>query len=66
LGERAWTSFNYAPIAVLGTLLLVSSWWMLSARKWFKGPIVQGTEEELARIEAQYGEDTGASPVPAS
>jgi amino acid transporter len=62
----AWTSFNYAPVAVLGTLLLVGSWWLLSARKWFKGPIVQGTEEELARIEAQYGQDTGAAPVPAS
>jgi hypothetical protein len=51
---------------VLGTLLLVGSWWMLSARKWFKGPIVQGTEEEMARIEAQYGEDTGTEPLPAS
>ena len=35
--EFHWTSFNYAPVAVLGTLLLVGSWWMLSARKWFKG-----------------------------
>jgi amino acid transporter len=61
-----WTNFNYAPVAVLGTLLLVGAWWMLSARKWFKGPIVQGTEEELARIEAQYGEDTRTDPVPAS
>jgi protein-S-isoprenylcysteine O-methyltransferase Ste14 len=53
-------------VAVLGTLLLVGSWWMLSAHKWFTGPIVQGTEEELARIEAQYGEDTRADPAPAS
>src|SRR3954449_3859903 len=52
----AWTSFNYAPVAVLGTLLLVTIWWLVSARKWFKGPIAQGSEEELARIEAQYGE----------
>jgi hypothetical protein len=60
-----WTNFNYAPVAVLGTLLLVGAWWMLSARKWFTGPIVQGTEEELARIEAQYGEGE-AKPLPAS
>jgi hypothetical protein len=39
---------------------------MLSARKWFTGPIVQGTEEELARIEAQYGEGAEAKPLPAS
>ena len=62
----AWTSFNYAPIAVLGTLLLVGAWWMLSARKWFKGPIAQGSEEELAQIEKQYGEGTEAEPQLAS
>ena len=49
-----WLSVNYAIIAVGGTLLLVGGWWMLSAKNWFKGPIVQGTEEDLARIEAQY------------
>ena len=61
-----WLSFNYAPIAVGGTILLVGSWWMLSARKWFKGPVVQGTEEDLARIEAQYGETVTPAPSPAS
>ncbi|MGZ4462950.1 MAG: amino acid permease [Gaiellaceae bacterium] len=51
-----WLSFNYAPIAVVGTLVLVGGWWLLSARTWFKGPVVQGPAEELARIEAGYGE----------
>jgi amino acid transporter len=60
-----WLSFNYAPIAVLGTLALVGGWWMLSARKWFKGPIAQGTEEELARIETQY-EPGARGPAPSS
>ena len=50
-----WLSVNYAPIAVVGTLLLVGGWWWLSAHKWFKGPIAQGTEEELARIEERFG-----------
>ena len=60
-----WLSFNYAPIAVGGTLLLVGGWWLISAHKWFKGPIVQGTPEELAAREAQY--DSGASAgAPAS
>jgi hypothetical protein len=27
-------------------------WYAVSARKWFKGPKVQGTAEELAEIEA--------------
>ena len=26
-------------------------WYAVSARKWFKGPKVQGTPEELAEIE---------------
>jgi amino acid transporter len=60
-----WLSFNYAPIAVGGTLLLVGGWWVLSAKRWFKGPIAQGTEEELARIEQQY-EHGSAAPATAS
>jgi amino acid transporter len=62
-----WLSFNYAPIAVGGTMLLVGGWWLLSARKWFTGPVPQGSEEELARIEALYGEDDRPSaPAPAA
>ena len=57
-----WLSFNYAPIAVGGTMLLVGGWWLLSARKWFTGPIVQGSEADLERIEAKYGEAV-APPV---
>jgi amino acid transporter len=62
-----WVSFNYAPIAVCGTLLLVGGWWMLSARNWFKGPVAQGTPEELARIEASYegGGEAATAPGPA-
>ena len=52
-------SVNYAPIAVVGAMLLVGGWWLLSAHKWFKGPIAQGSEEELARIEERYGERAG-------
>jgi hypothetical protein len=59
-----WNVVNYAPITVGGVLLLVGVWWLVSARKWFKGPVVEGTEEELARIEA--GMDSGGSPQPAS
>ena len=58
-----WLSVNYAPIAVLGTLALVGGWWLVSARHWFEGPIAQGTPEELARIEARYGETGAAGPA---
>jgi amino acid transporter len=49
-----WNVVNYAPITVGGALVLFGGWYVLSARKWFKGPVRQGTEEELDRMEAGY------------
>ena len=49
-----WDVVNYAPITVGGAFILFGGWWLISARRWFKGPIRRGTEEELARIEAEY------------
>ena len=49
-----WNLVNYAPLTVGGAFVLFGGWWMLSAKRWFKGPISQGDEAELARIEAQY------------
>ena len=59
-----WLDVNYAIIAVVGTLVLVGGWWLISANKWFKGPISQGSADELAKIEAGFGES--AAPVPAA
>jgi amino acid transporter len=56
-----WNVVNYAPITVGGVLLLVGIWWLVSARKWFKGPVREGTEEELARIESEL---SGVTPPP--
>jgi amino acid transporter len=50
------TNFNYAPIAVLGLLVIITIWWLVSARHWFKGPIIQGSEVELEAIEHAVGE----------
>ena len=36
--EFAWSSVNYAPVLTIGTLLVLSVWWKVSARKWFTGP----------------------------
>jgi amino acid permease (GABA permease) len=47
------TTFNYAPVAVGVVLLYSGGYWFLSARNWFKGPRVQGSAEELAKIEAE-------------
>ena len=48
-----WEAVNYAPLLVGGALLLFGGWWVLSAHKWFKGPVRMGTEEELERLEAE-------------
>jgi amino acid permease (GABA permease) len=46
-------TFNYTPIAVLVVLGFAGIWWLVSARKWFTGPKVQGTPEELAAAERE-------------
>jgi amino acid permease (GABA permease) len=47
-------NFNYAPIAVGVVLVFAGGYWLLSARKWFHGPKVQGSEDDLRRIEAEF------------
>jgi amino acid transporter len=60
-----WNLFNYTIVMVGSAFVLFGGWYVLSAHKWFKGPIRQGSDEELARIEAGY--ETGkAAPATAS
>ncbi len=48
-----WATFNYTPIAVLVVLGFAGIWWLASARRWFTGPRVQGSAEELAAVERE-------------
>lgn len=34
----SWKFVNYAPILTGGTLIILTLWWHLSAKKWFTGP----------------------------
>ena len=45
--------FNFTPVIVVGLFIIIGLWYALSARKWFTGPKVMGTPEELAAIEAE-------------
>jgi amino acid permease (GABA permease) len=47
-------TFNYTPVAVAVVLGFAGGWWLLSARKWFTGPKVQGSAEELAALEREF------------
>ncbi len=52
-GPITFTTFNYAVFAVLVVIGFAGIYWLVSARKWFTGPRVQGTPEELAAIEQE-------------
>ena len=60
-----WDVANYAPLTVGGAILFFGGWWLLSANRWFTGPVRMGTEEELERMEQRGGYDppTGAEPA---
>ncbi|MGE3284785.1 MAG: amino acid permease [Pseudonocardia sp.] len=52
--EFDWALVNYTPLTVGGALILFGGWYLLTARKWFTGPVREaGTDEELASIEQQ-------------
>lgn len=44
-------TFNYTPVVVLGTLIILIVWWTVSVRHWFAGPKIQGSDAELAERE---------------
>ncbi len=50
-GLKVIDTLNYAPIAVAVVIGYAGIYWLVSARKWFHGPKVQGSPEELAAIE---------------
>jgi amino acid transporter len=44
-----WSLFNYTPVVTGGLALIVGIWWLVSARKWFKGPrhTIDEIEQEI-------------------
>ncbi len=52
-GTLDLNTFNYAVVAVVVVIGYAGIYWLVSARKWFTGPKVQGTAEELAAIERE-------------
>ncbi len=57
------TNFNYAIVAVGVVVLYAGGYWLLSAKNWFKGPKVQGSAEELAKIERELEAVGSAAPM---
>ena len=55
-GPIKWANFNYTVFAVVAVVGFAGIYWLVSARKWFTGPKVQGSAEELAAIERELTE----------
>ena len=52
-----WDLTNYTLLWFAGIGLFFGGWWALSAKRWFKGPVRMGTEEELEQLEARQEEE---------
>ena len=46
-------NFNFTGPLILSAVIAIWIYWTLSGKKWFKGPKVQGTKEELLAIERE-------------
>jgi hypothetical protein len=51
----AWESVNYAPLTVGGAVALFGGWYLVSARKWFTGPVreARAPEEPTPHVHQQ-------------
>ncbi len=47
-----WKFVNYAPIVTIGALVVLTIWWRVSARHWFKGPKTN-IDPEVAELYAE-------------
>lgn len=56
----SWTEANYAPLTFGALFLIVGCWWLVSARKWFTGP-VQEVDEKLVMMERGDLDATGGA-----
>ena len=70
-GDEAVTVFHQNNFNFTGPLIVLSAvailgYWQLSGRKWFTGPKVQGTPEELAAIERELDALEHGIPIPAT
>ncbi len=53
--KKDWSNFNFAPLVIAGVLLFVNAWWLVSARKRFRGRLRNITEEEAGRLLQELG-----------
>jgi amino acid transporter len=50
----SWSSVNYAPLITIGVMVAVTVWYLVSARKSFKGPVRTIDEDAVLPAVAQF------------
>src|SRR5918999_1007455 len=62
--DFAWELTNYTVIWLAAIGLIFGGWWVVSARKWFKGPVRMSEEEMLERERrVQEGREPSLTPA---
>jgi amino acid transporter len=53
----SWSSVNYAPLVTIAVMAAVTVWYLVSARRWFTGPVrtIDMSDAELALAEHPSG-----------
>jgi hypothetical protein len=60
----SWESMNYAPLTVGGAVVLFGGWYVLSARKWFTGPVQEArAQEQLQAMQQQQQREMPRQPM---
>ena len=58
-----WQFTNYTVIWFAAIGLIFGGWWVISARRWFKGPVRMSDEEVAARERAYEQGEPGIAPA---
>ena len=59
-----WEAVNYAPLTVGGALILFGGWYLVSARKWFTGPVREArAQEEFSTTQREVAHQPMRQPV---
>jgi hypothetical protein len=62
-------NLNYASICVGATLIIATTWWVLNAKSWFRGPKFEydgdGDDGSMEDVEGDFGEGKDAAYVAA-
>jgi hypothetical protein len=57
-------NFNWSGPLMVTIFAIIGIWWLVSAKKWFKGPQVQGSKDELIAIERELAAvEAGKDPA---